>query len=128
MTNTNKNILQEIKIIILQKLFNSSGKGDSFIYPNEKNLKLLQHFKYGQKINIDKIKLDIPKTCNQYIKIYSFRMVELLLIKKSKKMLDKCDIYLTSTYFKGTKVYKSFEELPNRRGYGIVIFKINVRY
>ncbi len=43
-------------------------------------------------------------------------------------MLDKCDIYLTSTYFKGTKVYKSFEELPNRRGYGIVIFKINVRY
>ena len=35
----------------------------------------------------------------------------------------KCDIYLTSTNFKGMKVYEYFEELPNRRSYRIVIFK-----
>lgn len=30
---------------------------------------------------------------------------------------------MPSTCFAGMKAYKSFEELPNQRGYGIVFFK-----
>ena len=36
-------------------------------------------------------------------------------------MIDKCDVYLPSTCFSGMKAYKSFYDLPNKRGYGIVI-------
>ena len=36
-------------------------------------------------------------------------------------MIGKCDVYLPSTTFSGMKAYDSFEDLPHRRGYGIVI-------
>ena len=38
-------------------------------------------------------------------------------------MIGKCDAYLPSTCFSGMKAYRSFGELPNRRGYGVVIHK-----
>ena len=38
-------------------------------------------------------------------------------------MIGKCDVYLPSTCFSGMKAYRSFGELPNRRGYGVVIHK-----
>ena len=40
-------------------------------------------------------------------------------------MLDKCDFYLPSTVFgkDNIKLYPTFEDLPQRRGYGIVILK-----
>jgi hypothetical protein len=42
---------------------------------------------------------------------------------RNKKMLNACDVYLPSICFSGMKAYKSFEELPNRRGYGVVFYK-----
>jgi len=36
-------------------------------------------------------------------------------------MLNKCDVYLPSTCFTGMAAYKTFNELPNKRGYGIKI-------
>jgi len=45
----------------------------------------------------------------------------------NKNMIDKCDIYLPSTTFTGMKAYKSFNDLPNRRGYGIVILKNKIK-
>jgi hypothetical protein len=43
-------------------------------------------------------------------------------------MLDKCDIYLPSTCFgkETMKIYSSFNDLPNRKGYGIVFIKDKV--
>jgi hypothetical protein len=40
-------------------------------------------------------------------------------------MIDKCDFYLPSTCFgkENMKIYKSFEELPGKKGYGIVFFE-----
>lgn len=38
-------------------------------------------------------------------------------------MLDKCDVYLPSTCFAGMKIYNSFAELSNKRGYGVVFLK-----
>ena len=42
-------------------------------------------------------------------------------------MFDKCDIYIPSTCYgkENMKLYKSFEDLPGRRGYGIVFYKDN---
>jgi hypothetical protein len=42
-------------------------------------------------------------------------------------MIDKCHIYLPSTCFgkENMKCYDSFEELPNKRGYGL-IFNNNI--
>ena len=40
-------------------------------------------------------------------------------------MFDKCDVYLPSTCFgkDNMKYYNSFQELPRKRGYGIVFNK-----
>lgn len=38
-------------------------------------------------------------------------------------MLEKCHVYLPSTCFSGMKAYKSFLELPNKRGYGVVFLQ-----
>jgi hypothetical protein len=40
-------------------------------------------------------------------------------------MLDKCDFYLASSSFEKEKMktYPTFEDLPNRRGYGLKILK-----
>jgi hypothetical protein len=39
-------------------------------------------------------------------------------------MLGKCDIYIPSTCFgkDNMKIYKRFEDLPGKKGYGIVFF------
>ena len=44
---------------------------------------------------------------------------------RNKNMIGKCHIYLPSTCFgkENMKVYTSFEDLPGRRGYGIVFNK-----
>ena len=125
---------------ILPKLFNSTGKGvpmtrvkgyklaytenlalDSFIYPNGKKVEVATIFQVWTKINVDKIKIKKQKTCNQFIKVYSLSDGGTPSSTRNKKMLDKCDVYLPSTCFTGMKVYNSFEDLPNRRGYGVVI-------
>ena len=40
-------------------------------------------------------------------------------------MLNKCDIYIPSTCFgkETMKLYLSFNDLPNKKGYGIVFLK-----
>ena len=132
----------DIVAFILPPLFNSTGKGvpmkrvegyklayseklpaNSYQYPDGKPVDVATIFQVWTKINCDKIKIEQPKTCKQYLKVYSLSDGGTPSSTRNKKMLDKCDIYLPSTCFKGMQVYKSFEELPNRRGYGVVFFK-----
>jgi len=42
---------------------------------------------------------------------------------RNKRMLGKCDAYIPSTCFSDMRAFKTFEELPHRRGYGVVIHK-----
>jgi hypothetical protein len=44
---------------------------------------------------------------------------------RNKNMIGKCDIYLPSTCFgkENMRLYSSFEELPGKKGYGVVFFK-----
>ena len=132
----------DVVAFILPPLFDSTGKGvpmtrvkgyklafseklplNSFMYPNGKSVEVATIFQVWTKINLSKINFKKPKTCNEYIKVYSLSDGGTSSSTRNKKMLDKCDIYLPSTCFKGMKTYSSFEELPNRRGYGIVVLK-----
>jgi len=132
----------DIVAFILPQLFNSDGKGvagkrvygyklaynepldvNSFIYPDGKEIAINTVFQIWTKINIDKIKLISRKTCETYIKVYSLSDGGLPSNTRNKKMIGSCDIYLPSTTFSGMKVYSSFEKLPHRRGYGVVILR-----
>lgn len=132
----------DVVAFILPPLFNSTGKGvpmkrvkgyklahteklplKSFEYPNGENVEIATIFQVWIKINQDKIKIEKQKSCKSFIKIYSLSDGGTSASTRNKNMLDKCDVYLPSTCFKGMNVYSSFKELPNKRGYGIVFLK-----
>ncbi len=132
----------DIVAFILPPLFESDGKGtpkkrvtgfklmysqklplSSFEYPSGKKVKVSTIFQIWTKININLLKPPLIKTANNFIKVYSLSDGGTPSSTRNKKMLNLCDIYLPSTCFKGMKVYNSFDELPNKRGYGIKILK-----
>ena len=57
------------------------------------------------------------------IKIYSLSDGGTPGTTRNKKHIEKCDVYLPSTCFGESKMraYESFEDLPGRKGYGILI-------
>lgn len=142
----NKNYEQVDAIgFILPPLFNSDGKGapgkrvkgyvlaktidlpaNSFVYPDGREVDVESVFQIWIKPDAVK-KGKLPerniKTCDQYIRVYSLSDGGTSASTRNKDMLHKCDVYLPSTCFDGMKAYKTFEELPQRRGYGIVIHK-----
>lgn len=129
---------------ILPQLFESDGKGvprkrvkgfnllsstklhSDFYEPNGNTIKIntifqvwSKHFK-NDKYNTIDIK-------DSSIKIYSLSDGGTSASTRNKKMIHKCDVYLPSTCFGKTnmKCYTSFDELPNKRGYGIVVLDKN---
>lgn len=135
---------------ILPPLFNSDGKGapkkrvkdfmlihseklplDSFVYPNGKSVEvatLFQIWAHKKLQNTLNITPRTPKSCKSYIKIYSLSDGGTPSSTRNKAMLYKCDAYLPSTCFHShskpqMRLYSEFEDLPNRRGYGIVILR-----
>ncbi len=132
----------DLVAFVLPQLFDSDGKGatgkrvrgytlahseklplNSFQYPDGKEVAVATVFQVWTKINADKIRRPKPKTCASYIRVYSLSDGGTPATTRNKKMLQKCDVYLPSTCFSGMRAYPSFESLPNRRGYGIVIFR-----
>lgn len=127
---------------ILPPLFDSTGKGvpmkrvkgyrliyteklppNSYCYPNGEKLSISTIFQVWSKfgdVNLAEISTD---NTEEYFKIYSMSNGNTSSSKRNVKMIGKCDVYLPSTCFDGMKVYASFEELPNKRGYGIKINK-----
>lgn len=127
---------------ILPPLFDSTGKGvpmkrvdgyklihseklplDSYCYPNGDRLSIATIFQVWSKfgnINLADVK---EKDYKSFFRIYSLSNGNSPSSKRNVKMIDKCDLYLPSTCFSGMTLYYSFYELPNKRGYGIKIFK-----
>ncbi len=124
---------------ILPQLFESDGKGSPRKRVNGYNLI------YSEKITAlfhtpDKVKINIncvfqiwskytsnnnfiiKSNINNKIKVYSLSDGGTISTTRNKNMLDKCDIYLPSTCFgkETMKVYSSFTDLPNKKGYGII--------
>ena len=130
----------DIVAFILPQSFASDGKGapykrvkgykiahteslpdDSFQYPNGKLVKVSTVFQVWTKINTEKISIKPKDTCRNFIKIYSLSDGGTPSSTRNKKMLHSCDVYLPSTCFSGMKSYSRFNDLPNKRGYGIII-------
>ncbi len=136
----------DVVAFILPPLFNSTGKGvpmkrvigyklayseklprNSYEYPDGTLVDVATIFQVWIKVNTDKIENKEIKTCDTFAKVYSLSDGGTPSSTRNKKMLDKCDVYLPSTCFKGMCAYDTFEALPNKRGYGIVFKKYNAK-
>jgi len=120
---------------ILPQLFDSNGKGScksrvkgmnlihsevidsSFYYPGGKDVEVNCVFQVWSKYH--KVKEDTVDL-SKIIKIYSLSDGGTPGSTRNKKHLYSCDYYLPSTCFSEMEVKSNFEELPHRRGYGIV--------
>lgn len=134
-------IFSDFVCFILPPLFDSDGKGscmkrvknlnlihsekidNKFYYPDKEEININVIFQiWSKNFSVDKKnKID----CGEYVKIYSLTDGGTPSTTRNKNMLDKCDFYLASSSYEKDKMttYNSFEELPNRRGYGIKIIK-----
>ena len=131
----------EFVAFILPPLFDSDGKGScmgrvsnfnlihtekintDFYYPNGDKIKINVVFQiWAKNFKGESIK---KNNCNEFVKIYSLTDGGTPSTTRNKDMLDKCDFYLASSSFEREKmkIYPSFEDLPNRRGYGLKIIK-----
>lgn len=131
----------DVVAFILPQLFESDGKGvpskrvrpdmklaysaplkaDSFISPDGVSIPVSTVFQVWTKINHQHIKLKPRKTAKDFIKIYSLSNGGTPASTRNKHMIGNCDLYIPSTCFSGMKAYTKFEDLPNKRGYGIII-------
>jgi len=129
---------------ILPQLFESDGKGNprnkvkgynlihseklisNFYYPDDTEIKINTIFQIWSKYHTDSNYI-LKKINNTALKIYSLSNGGTPASTRNKNMIDKCHIYLPSTCFgkENMKCYNSFEELPNKRGYGL-IFNNNI--
>ena len=127
---------------LLPPLFESDGRGSpmkrvqgynliysekidtNFYDPTGKEIKVNVILQIWSKSIInDKYKL--KSNDNKLFKVYSLSDGGTSGSTRNKKMLDKCDIYIPSTCFgiENMKVYNTFEELPKKRGYGVVFYE-----
>jgi hypothetical protein len=124
---------------ILPQLFESDGKGvprkrvygynlisstkidSNFYEPNGNVIKINTIFQVWSKHNKNNI-YDIKDYTNEKMKIYSMSDGGTVSTTRNKDMIGKCDIYIPSTCFgkENMKCYYKFEDLPGKKGYGIV--------
>lgn len=128
---------------ILPQLFESDGKGvprkrvrgyhliystkldSSFYEPDRTEIKINTIFQIWSKHHQNDT-YDITEYSNHpVLKIYSMSDGGTIATTRNKIMIGKCDVYIPSTCFgkDNMKCYFNFEELPGRKGYGIVFFE-----
>jgi len=127
---------------ILPQLFESDGKGvprkrvknlnliysekinTIFISPDDKEIKVECIFQIWSKNNTN-TDYDIKINDTSSINVYSLSDGGTPSTTRNKDMLYSCDIYLSSTCFGKDNMiyYNSFDELPRKKGYGIVFLK-----
>jgi hypothetical protein len=126
---------------ILPQLFESDGKGSprkrvkgynliyseglsaDFYTPDNKEIKINGVFQIWSKYTINS-KYNIKLNSEENMKVYSLSDGGTIASTRNKKMIEKCDIYLPSTCFgkENMRIYKSFNNLPGKKGYGVVFF------
>uniref|UniRef100_A0A6C0CI40 Methyltransferase n=1 Tax=viral metagenome TaxID=1070528 RepID=A0A6C0CI40_9ZZZZ len=126
---------------ILPQLFESDGKGSPrkrvkgynlvyseglsamFYNPEKQEVKVNGVFQIWSKYSSNS-KYTIKENSEENMKVYSLSDGGTVSSTRNKKMIGKCDIYLPSTCFgkENMRIYKSFEDLPGKKGYGVVFF------
>jgi len=124
---------------ILPQLFESDGKGvprkrvigynlihsvkiqSNFYEPDGNIIKINTIFQIWSKHHKNEM-YDIKDYTNENMKIYSMSDGGTVSSTRNKAMIGKCDIYIPSTCFgkENMKCYSNFEDLPGKKGYGIV--------
>ena len=127
---------------ILPQLFESDGKGaprkrvvgynlihsekfsDDFHSPDKSKTKINCVFQIWSKHTSDP-NYNLKTYDDTVMKVYSMSDGGTVASTRNKHMIGKCDVYLPSTCFgrENMRAYDSFEDLPGRRGYGIVFTK-----
>jgi hypothetical protein len=133
------NKFAEYVCFILPQLFESDGKGvprkrvegfnliystkinSNFYEPNGNSIKINTIFQIWSK-NHSNENYELKTKNNNQIKVYSMSNGGTASTTRNKNMIGKCDIYLPSTCFgkENMKCYDNFENLPGKKGYGIV--------
>ena len=128
---------------ILPQLFESDGKGapmkrvdkrlalahserlppNSFAHPDGTPTSISTVFQVWTKVNHGRIVREPAATCDSFVRVYSLSDGGTPSSTRNKAMIGKCDAYLPSTCYGGMRAYRAFSELPNARGYGVVILK-----
>jgi len=126
---------------ILPQLFESDGKGSPrkrvkgynliyseglsvmFYSPENREVKVNGVFQIWSKHSSSPT-YTIKVNSEKNMKVYSLSDGGTISSTRNKNMIGKCDIYLPSTCFgkENMKIYKRFEDLPGKKGYGIVFF------
>jgi hypothetical protein len=127
---------------ILPQLFESDGKGvprkrvkgfhllystklenTHFYEPNKKEVKINTIFQIWAKHHTN-ISYDIKHYDTDKMKIYSISNGGTVSTTRNKDMIGRCDVYIPSTCFgkENMRCYKTYDELPGKKGYGIVFF------
>jgi hypothetical protein len=127
---------------ILPQLFESDGKGvprkrvkgfhliysqkldTTFYEPNKNEIKINTIFQIWSKNHVND-EYDIQDFTNENMHVYSMSDGGTVATTRNKNMIGECDVYLPSTCFgkENVKCYDDFEELPGRKGYGLVFHK-----
>ena len=125
---------------ILPQLFESDGKGaaskrvdsryalaiseplppNSFQYPDGRDVEVATVFQVWTKVGRERIAPASRPDVSDYVRVYSLSDGGTPSSTRNKAMLYKCDVYLPSTCYNGMRAYDKFDELPHRRGYGVV--------
>jgi len=126
---------------ILPQLFESDGKGSprkrvkkynliyseklsaKFYNPENKEVNVNCVFQIWSKYSTNE-KYTINIISEDKMKVYSLSDGGTVSSTRNKIMIDKCDVYIPSTCFgkDNMKIYERFEDLPGKKGYGIVFF------
>jgi len=124
---------------ILPQLFESDGKGvprkrvigynlihsetlkTKFYEPNKNLVDINTIFQIWSKHHKDE-EYELTSTTSDIVKVYSLSDGGTSSSTRNKDMLNNCDVYIPSTCFgkENMRYYSSFEELPGRKGYGLV--------
>lgn len=127
---------------VLPQLFASRGKGvpgkrvrnyqlahteemppNSFRRSTGEDIDISTVFQVWTKVGVEHIARVPEKTCWTYAQVVSLSDGGTPASTRNKALIGKCDIYLPSTCYGGMRAYADFEELPHRRGYGVILLR-----
>jgi len=137
----------EYVCFILPQLFESDGKGvprkrvkgynlihsekiePLFYEPNDKEIKVNCIFQIWSKYHTDK-NYTLNQNIHENVKIYSLSDGGTVATTRNKDFIGKCDVYIPSTCFgkENMRCYDSFEELPGKKGYGIIFEELKEEF
>jgi hypothetical protein len=139
--NHSNEFAAEYVCFILPQLFESDGKGvprkrvkgfnliysekleTNFYEPNKNELTINTIFQIWSK-NHTNDEYNIQEFTTEKMRVYSMSDGGTVASTRNKDMIGNCDVYLPSTCFgkENMKCYNSFDDLPGKKGYGIVFY------